>query len=83
MNSHFYPIQDSCTQLTSSEYANGSLRRCFSIFMLAVIFVLMQVFSVNAQSIVFTGDAEADFAVDGVFVLDDEGFQDVGVPPAS
>jgi hypothetical protein len=41
----------------------------------------MGVSSSNAQTISFTGDAEADFSGQGVFVLEDETFQNVGIPP--
>jgi len=53
-----------------------------SVFLSIVFLILSGVATGNAQTIIFTGDVEADFAVDGVFVLDDGGFQDVGVPPA-
>ena len=81
MNSHFYTIQDSCIQFTSSEHANRSLKRCFSLLLLVVFILSVGAFTGNAQTIVFTGDAEADFSVEGVFVLEDAGFLDVGTPP--
>jgi len=81
MNSHFYTIQDSCTRFTSSEHSHGSLKWYLEYFLIIVFILSLGSISAHAQIIVFTGDAEADFSVDGVFVLDDEGFQDVGVPP--
>jgi len=48
---------------------------------MAVFVFSLSSFSGNAQTILFTGDAEADFMVDGVFVLDDQSFLDVGLPP--
>lgn len=81
MNSYFYTLQDSCTQFFSSESTNLSLKRCFGILLFVAFICSMGVSSSNAQTISFTGDAEADFSGQGVFVLEDETFQDVGIPP--
>ena len=71
MNSHFYTLQDSCIQFLSSESANLSLKRCFGILLFVAFIFSMGVFSSNAQTIIFTGDPEADFTGDGVFVVND------------
>ncbi|GJM16682.1 MAG: hypothetical protein DHS20C13_20090 [Thermodesulfobacteriota bacterium] len=43
--------------------------------------MLLGAFTGNAQTIIFTGDAKADFSGQGVVVLEDGTFQDVGTPP--
>lgn len=81
MNSPFYTTQDSCIQFTSSELAKSLLSRWLSFFLILFVFLSLGAFSTSAQTIVFTGDAEADFSVEGVSVLEDVGFLDVGIPP--
>ncbi len=81
MNSHFYTLQDSCIQFFSSESANLSLKRCFGILLFVAFICSMGVSSSNAETISFTGDAEADFSREGVFVIEDGTFLDVGTPP--